>query len=210
MTISEPSTTLTDYLLAAACFILAARLLGRAKGHRAILLWAGAIGSTGVAAITAGIYHGFRLGMNEVWSAGVWKATMAAIGMGSFFFLSGAAFSAFSGRARKIILVVAVIQLAAYLLWLAADDDFRYAVYNYALAMIFVLGVQVYIWTKRREPSACWIGAGIVVSLLGALIQANGVSIHPHFNHNDLYHVVQTAGVYCFYRGGLLLTDRIT
>jgi hypothetical protein len=30
---------------------------------------------------------------------------------------------------------------------------------------------------------------------------ASGIALHPHFNHNDLYHVVQIAAMLLFYRG---------
>jgi hypothetical protein len=33
------------------------------------------------------------------------------------------------------------------------------------------------------------------------------VSLHQHFNHNDLYHVVQMVGLYGVYRGGRSLLD---
>jgi hypothetical protein len=47
--------------------------------------------------------------------------------------------------------------------------------------------------------------AGIGVSLAGALLQRAGLSLHRHFNHNDLFHVLQTIGIYFYYRAGALL-----
>jgi hypothetical protein len=58
---------------------------------------------------------------------------------------------------------------------------------------------------KDRKAGASWLKKGIVVSAIGIVLMASKVSLHPHFNQNDLYHVVQMAGLYCFYRGGLLL-----
>jgi hypothetical protein len=48
----------------------------------------------------------------------------------------------------------------------------------------------------------------IAVSALAALVQYHRVALHQHFNHNDLYHVIQIAGVALFYRGGKLLRDQ--
>lgn len=31
--------------------------------------------------------------------------------------------------------------------------------------------------------------------------------LHRHFNHNDIFHVVQMLSLYLLYRGGLELTD---
>ena len=47
-----------------------------------------------------------------------------------------------------------------------------------------------------------------MVSFVAAAVQVSGVAIHQQFNHNDLYHVIQMGGMYLFYRGALLLTDR--
>ena len=44
--------------------------------------------------------------------------------------------------------------------------------------------------------------------MLAALFEQGRVSIHPQFDHNDLYHVIQTAAMYLLYRGGLLLRER--
>ena len=38
-------------------------------------------------------------------------------------------------------------------------------------------------------------------------MQQSGWSLAEHFNHNDLYHVIQMVGLYCFYRGALALHE---
>ena len=38
--------------------------------------------------------------------------------------------------------------------------------------------------------------------------EARRLALHRHFNHNDLYHVIQIVALYLFYRGGALLVDR--
>jgi hypothetical protein len=45
--------------------------------------------------------------------------------------------------------------------------------------------------------------AGIVVSVIAAAVQQSGWSLHPRFNHNDLYHVVQAVGVGLLYRSAM-------
>ena len=52
------------------------------------------------------------------------------------------------------------------------------------------------------------MAGGVLVSFMAAAVQVNGVALHDHFTHNDLYHVIQTGGMYFFYRGALLLKDR--
>jgi hypothetical protein len=39
-------------------------------------------------------------------------------------------------------------------------------------------------------------------------VQASGVTLHRHFNHNDLFHVIQIGATLVFYRGARRLRDR--
>jgi hypothetical protein len=48
----------------------------------------------------------------------------------------------------------------------------------------------------------------VLVSFLAAGVQFNEIALHQHFNHNDLYHVIQMGGMYLFYRGALVLKDQ--
>jgi hypothetical protein len=41
----------------------------------------------------------------------------------------------------------------------------------------------------------------VAVSVLAGLAQASGLALHERFNHNDLYHVLQIAAMFLFYRG---------
>ena len=58
-----------------------------------------------------------------------------------------------------------------------------------------------------RKAGHRWLKRGLYVTLAGLAIQQSGWDLHTHFNHNDLYHVVQMAGLYWLYRGARLLND---
>lgn len=60
---------------------------------------------------------------------------------------------------------------------------------------------------EKRHRGHQWLKGGILVSAVGLLIQRSGWELHEHFNHNDIYHLVQMAGIYCFYRGVSCLHD---
>jgi hypothetical protein len=64
-----------------------------------------------------------------------------------------------------------------------------------------------------RRAGHLWLKRAIGVSLLGLAVLVFKLSPHPHFNHNDLYHLIQMGGLYCLYRGaiqlhGLIESDR--
>jgi hypothetical protein len=49
--------------------------------------------------------------------------------------------------------------------------------------------------------------SGILVSFVASLIQQSGFALHQHFNHNDIFHVIQLLALWLLYRGGRLLDD---
>jgi ribose/xylose/arabinose/galactoside ABC-type transport system permease subunit len=54
---------------------------------------------------------------------------------------------------------------------------------------------------EARREGLRWLRRAIAVSLAGLAVLVLKLSPHPHFNHNDLYHVIQMGGLYCLYRG---------
>ena len=77
MSIHEPMTVATDYLLAVAATIFGVRLL-RAGAK----MWALAFFATAVASLLGGTYHGIA------WEP-LWKPTVYAVGLASLFLLAG-------------------------------------------------------------------------------------------------------------------------
>jgi len=66
-------------------------------------------------------------------------------------------------------------------------------------------------WSAIRErdrASRRMLGA-VGVSVLAAAVQAGGLAPHRHFNHNDLYHVIQIAAMILFWAGVKRLRDRM-
>ena len=60
MTLTEPSTLLTDYVLGLLAAVLAVRLLhtGRREGQRAVQLWGAGFVAIALGAFAGGSYHG--------------------------------------------------------------------------------------------------------------------------------------------------------
>jgi hypothetical protein len=210
MPITEPTTMLTDYVLAALCWVLAWRLfaLGGKHGRVSTRLWAAALAATGFAALAGGTSHGFALLIGKTTHAALWKATVYAIGLASLFLVAAAAWASLTGYLRRGLRTLAALKFIIYAAWMTSHDEFRYVVYDYVPAMVAVLLLQAWAGYRYHAASAKWIIAGVVVSFLGAGIQQSGFTLDRHFNHNDLYHVIQMGAVVLFYRGGRWLEDR--
>ena len=201
---------LTDYALAAMTVLFAVLLLRSDQLHRqaSVRLWAGAFIATALAAIMGGTYHGFSLYLGDTGQEILWKATAYSMGFVSFFMLSGSIVASVRHPLRRWLLAAVVLKFFVYVVWMARHDDFRFVVYDYLSAMVGVLIFQASAAYSRREESAKWIIAGVLVSLIAARAQQSGFTIHENFNHNDVYHIIQMIAVYLFFKGGCLLKDR--
>ena len=185
MTIHEPTTLATDYLLTIAAMVFAIRL------WRTNRQWALAFLFTALGSFFGGTYHGFGPVVGAVTSIVLWKLTVFSIGLASFFLVLG------SGRS---LLLVALVKLIVYMSWMTVHSDFVWVVIDYGIALLIVGVVQL----VRRGSSTPWVIGSIVVSVLGAFVQMSRLTLHEHFNHNDLYHVIQLVALWLLYRGGRL------
>jgi len=181
MTWNEPVTALTDYLLAIVCLVCAARLWRAARVR--LRLAAAAFAAIAAGALFGGAYH-------AVGGAALWKLTVYSLGLVGFFLVAAAAWPS------RLLLAAAGIKLAFYSVWITSHDEFRYVIYDYGLAMVALLALSI-----RAGPCWRWIAAAVAVTAAGSAVQSSGFALHRHFNHNDLYHVIQMGAAWLFYRG---------
>lgn len=209
MTITEPMTMVTDYLMGGMATILAARLARHdAAGHRApVLLWAGLFACTALASFLGGTYHGLIQMLSQSTGHMLWQGTLYATGVGSACLLGAAAVAGTAGMLRRVLLAAVAVKLLAYLWWMSSHTDFLFVIVDYGSAL---LATMIVAWTSRTggmRAALPWLNAGAAVAVVAALIQALKLAPHPQFNHNDLFHVVQMGALYLLYRAGLLLRD---
>ena len=180
--ISEPVTLLTDYALGAVSAYLGLRLFRFSR------YWALAFLALALAAFLGGTWHG--LYQNDV----LWKATLLWVGVASFGMVAGSSEIAVGGAARQALTLCAALKLLAYCGWMLFHDEFIWVIADTGAALAIV--AALHLWKFNG-----WMLAAVGVSVLAALAQASGVGLHRHFNHNDLYHVIQIAAMLLFYRG---------
>jgi hypothetical protein len=210
MPITEPMTLFTDYLLAGLVFYLGLRLQARWRrsGQRSVRFWAMGFHASAAAALAGGTYHGFLPYLEGLPAFLLWKLTVFAVGLAALCLFAGIVVATLSGAPRKWLLALAGLKFLFYVVWMSGHDDFRFVIYDYAPALLGVFLLAIHAVLARRERFAPWLIGGVLVSFTAAGIQASGLALHAHFNHNDLYHVVQMGAFWLFYRGGALLRDR--
>lgn len=205
VTISEPTTMVTDFMItvAAACFSTGLVRAGRRRPAQQ--LWAAGFAFIAVGALLGGISHGFARYLDEAQSFWTWKATVYAVGLSMLFAVAGTiAGTRLRYTARSVLHTLNVAAFAVYAYWMIGHSDFLYVIWHYVPAMVGIALLQSFALSSGAE-SARWLIGGVAVTLAGALVQQSGFTIHRHFNHNDLYHVIQVAGLWLLYRGARLL-----
>ena len=135
------------------------------------------------------------------------RRAIAAKGFRPFFVLA-AAYAVLIVPLWLAILLFAAMKLVVFIVRVARQPEFRVAAADYGGALAILLAGAAYMAVRHRAPGMTWLIAGVLVSLVAGIVQARKLALHRHFNHNDLYHVIQMAALFAFYRGGALLVDR--
>ena len=191
--IHEPMTLATDYLLALACgcfSLLLFRMKSAATGW-----WCVAFAVVAVAALVGGTSHGFP----GLYPTLLWKTTLVAAGAASCAMVIATGIA--TRVAPKFFFWLAVLKFATYLAWIASHDDFLAVVIDSGSALLIVATLHAI----RGGPPWRWMISGVALSVAAGGVQAMHLAPHPQFNHNDLYHVMQIAAMWLFYRGARLL-----
>ena len=210
VTVTEPMTTATDYMITVAAFWFAARLLVPQANRTQLSRrsWGVAFIFLGLGAFFGGTDHGFATYLDQGWLNLLWMGALYSVGLAMFFVLVGTISGSVANRTwRLFFYAYSVLICSAYAWWLIDHDDFVYAILNNLSTFVIICVLQVSALVRHQAESAKWILSGIAVSVLSAAIQRSGIDLHVHFNHNDLYHVVQIAGLYLFYRGASVMRD---
>jgi hypothetical protein len=129
------------------------------------------------------------------------------VGIASFSMLAGSAAAVTAGGTRTALLGLAAAKLAIYSGWMLAHSEFIYVIADTGVAMAAVAALHGWSEIRDRDRASRWMLGAVGVSVLAAGVQASGFAPHRHFNHNDLYHVIQIAAMTLFYLGVTLLRD---
>ncbi len=203
MNISEPMTMFTDYLIFSQSLYLFNKLRIQLGDQRNVpqTMWMCALIAIGLASFFGGTYHGLGLMIPENINHFIWKLTTYTIGTVSFLIFYGTMKSSVPKRFHKPLFAISFAQLLFYYYWMFSHDKFMYVIMDYAPSMLMVLVFQVISKFKYNTGSENYFIKGVIISFIGAGVQQNGFDLHTHFNHNDIYHIIQMFGIYMFYKG---------
>jgi len=212
--IEEPATLITDWLLAACAGTWAVWLTSNATTRGAsgvpTLIWGIAFAATAVGAFAGGVVHGFQRRMGVRWTRALWRATLHLVALANAAFLAATVLAFADSTVRAIGLGVTGFKLVVVSGLLARDPRFAVVLADSLVTLAAAFALQGAAWWSHGAASVPWVFGGLGLSVVAAAIQALRLAPHEHFNHNDLYHVVQVGALWLLYRGGLLFVrDRI-
>lgn len=203
VTLHEADVALTDVGLALLGSWCARRLWQRRAG--CVLRYDGALimGALAAAALFGAVFHAFFPAKTST-RAGflMWMPVAASIAIASAAMLTASFRRIFrlSDVARR--LAVGVYAAAFVLAVLFIDESYGTIVIFYGPALLLLLAVGVRESLRGADPAWRSLTAGLALSVIAALLQQARVIVHPvYFDHNALYHVVQSIALVLIYRG---------
>lgn len=157
-------------------------------------------------AAAGAVFHGFRHHFPEVMHQRIWKVALMGIGLTLFFNLLAAVAAVASPVNYLSWRWVAVGGLALFAWQTVKFHGFGHSVKFLALGLALALAAfGLLVWRQSAAgPVSLFLGSAVTVA--GGGLWATGWTPHEKFNHNDLFHVIQLAGLWLLYRGAILTT----
>ena len=195
MSIAEPATVVTDYLIAGACGYFAFSLvMGGASTE-----WVLGFVLGGLSALVGGTVHGFPELGGKRGHAALWSLTLLLFGASAVAFGTGALSVGYAGIPPVVVQLAATAALGAYMLAILREPQFRIAG-KLTLVMLAAFWAMCVSLALRDYTNPAWLMvACVLLNAAGIAVQLTKLAPHPRFNHNDLFHVFQLAALWCLY-----------
>lgn len=193
--ISEPSTLLTDYLLAAFCMIFAYKLKKNADQPLAHY-WSWIFLAIAGSAICGGTFHSFYHFLNPVLIRWLWLATLYSLSLAAAFLLLSV-HEKF--KFKKYIKVLIGGKFFAFLfIYTFIDASFILAILDYGSALTICVYVIARSSLCSLHEKMMFFG-GFLLSMIAAVVQQLQIVNLGFLNHNDIYHLIQLLALYFFF-----------
>jgi len=194
---TEQTTAFTDVILALVSITACIYIYRIGRGEWKAKLWEWLFFLLTVAAVLGAIVHGTKL--SERIESIFWSLINLSLGLMIAVFvvavindLKGMIFS------RKLLPIILTFGFGFWMTTLYYPDNFLVFTIYEAVAMLFSLCGYVWLAYKDRLDGAVWMSAGILISIVAALVQASKMTSFQliwEFDHNGTYHLIQIVGI---------------
>lgn len=191
----EQMTALTDVALGFLSAYAAFQVL-KFSGFKP-LVWGWAFGLLAFSAFLAALAHSFV--MTQKTNERLWMPINLSLGWTLSLFVVGALID-LSGDAiaRTALPAALIVGLLFFVITILRPGSFMTFIAYEALAMLFSLGVYIFLFFKGTLIGAGFMLAGVFVTIFAAVVQAlgkTGKSIIWYFDNNGVFHLIQMIGI---------------
>lgn len=204
MTIHDPDVALTDLALAILSAYLGWRLWSTSANRRLQRAGSVLLAALASGALWGAIFHAFfPAGTATAPGSLAWKPVALSIVVAAATMLDlalGLLLPRLSRHFRRSVVLTYAAGFAAVVILL--DDSFTRIVYFYVPTLVLLLLASARQVVRNRSGGWSLILTGLLLSALAAVLQQARVALHPgYFDHNAVYHLVQSVAIVFLYLG---------
>jgi hypothetical protein len=164
-------------------------------------VWAWTFGLLAFSSFLGAVAHGFE--MTPKTNDRLWLPINLSLGLALGLFVVAALFDLRGeSLARKSLPLMLIVGFGFFLVTVWKPGTFMTFIAYEAVAMLFALGTYFWLFFTSELVGMGWMVAGVLVTILAAIIQATGKAgkgIFWYFDNNGIFHLIQMIGL------GLLL-----
>lgn len=196
----EPAVTITDFIVAAECAVVAALTLRAPSSpvrNAFLMMFAG----IGTGAFAGALVHGFFADPASEIHVNLWLLTLASLGVMALAGWCVGAVLLLQGKWVGIVQRVALLELLGYCFYISQyESGFAVALANYLPAVLFMMTGFICLWRKTQARAVLAGIAGLLLTFIGAGVQHFKLALHPvYFDHNALFHLIQFTAIILIY-----------
>jgi hypothetical protein len=205
--IGEPTTTVTDLLVAAVCFWAYAKLGKQQnfiakKYFRLYFLFLGIATFWGAVITHASIYYLSQPWKVPGWISSTWSVSLLAWAMVEYH-------TDLIKKWVSALKVLILLELLAVMAVTIYTIEFKWAGAHSAFGLfLIVTTLAAMSYMKNKDDGSRWMLYGIGVFLLSGITFAAKLSIHTWFNHVDLTHVFLAIAAWAIYKSVMKMAVR--
>ncbi len=161
-----------------------------------ILLWCWIMFLLALGSILGVFVHGFKLSSTIVNL--LWYPLYLSLALAVALFVTNATSDGWGLSASRRILPFVLIAGCVFTIVAQLAGNFLLFILYEGVAMLFALGVYLWLVILRKSPGASLITCGILLTIIAAIVQ----TIHSivftviwQFNNNGLFHLIQMIGI---------------
>lgn len=197
----ERVTAWTDVLMGLLAGFIAYQLFQN-PGFK-FTVWTWAFGLLAISSFLGAVAHGYE--MTQKTNDRLWMPINLSLGLALGLFVVGALFD-LSGEAiaRMVLPVMLAIGFGFFLITVWKPGTFMTFIAYEAVAMLFALGVYVYLLFTSSLAGAGWMVMGVLVTIIAAVVQATGKAgkgVFCYFDNNGVFHIIQMVGMVLLFIG---------